>query len=415
MAGFRSKANWALGAVTAGYLVSYPFSYTLAGGLAASACGAAMIGGIADWFAVTALFRRPLGISYRTALIPRNRDKILQIMADMVEKELLNPSAMKQTLEQYDLAAVLLQYMTRQGGVNQVKAVLRAAVVGLLQDADWQKLARIVEWQLRRELKQYRLAPAVAAILGWSMQSGYGDTIISFLLEEANRLVSHPQVPKLAGKLVGEAQITYEQGKMQRVLFNRLVEQVLELTPERAGAMAQQQLLQTLAEWQQPDHPIRSQIRQWLLKLAARLEQDETLQSLVERWKEEQLSRPGLFQPYLADLIERLLIKKDGERDWLDTFLGRLVDEGVARLRNDEALRRNVDKELKDVAARWLDTSHHELGSLVRTRLETLSAADLAAFVESRAGNDLQMIRINGSLVGGMLGTIIYLATRWLS
>ena len=100
MIGNKNKATFILGAVSIGFFISYPFKHTLIGGLLAGGFGAAMIGGLADWFAVSALFRRPLGIPFRTAIIPRNREKIFQALVYMVENQILMKENIKSKLDE---------------------------------------------------------------------------------------------------------------------------------------------------------------------------------------------------------------------------------------------------------------------------------------------------------------------------
>ena len=411
----RHKANWALAAVTAGYFASYPFSGAFAGGLISSACGAAMVGGLADWFAVTALFRKPLGFSYRTALIPRNREKIFRIMADMVEKELLTTANIKETLKRYSLAELLLHYLQKQGGKQQVKSILAAAGTQFIQSVDADDLGRTLELLLHKEGAGIKLSPLLAAGIEWSLHWGYGDKLISFILDEAVRLANNDQTPRLLGDLVLEAQSTYERGMARRKIFNKLVEQVMHITPLRFGVIIQRRLVELLEQLKEPEHPLRTKLQSWLFRLVESLKTDEQLQVKVEMWKKQQLAAHWKLRDQCVVLINQFYHTDAGApiEARLELLINKRIDQWVEELAKNDQLQQQVDEQIKRQITMWLDNRNNQLGSLVMERLQQLTNDELVAFIEARAGDDLQMIRINGSVVGGLLGILIYVATYW--
>lgn len=412
----RHKANWALAAVTAGYFASYPFSGTFAGGLISSACGAAMVGGLADWFAVTALFRKPLGFSYRTALIPRNREKIFRIMADMVEKELLTTANIKETLKRYSLAELLLHYLQDQGGKQEVKSILAAAGTQFIQSVDADDLGRTLELLLHKEGAGIKLSPLLAAGIEWSLHWGYGDKLITFILDEAIRLANNEQTPRLLGDLVVEAQATYERGMARRKIFNKLVEQIMHITPLRFGIIIQRRLVELLEKLKDPEHPLRRKLQIWLLSLVESLKTDEQLQVKVEMWKKQQLAAHWKLRDQCVALINQFY-HTDADapiESRLERLINKRIDQWVEELDKNDQMQQQVDVQIKQQITMWLDNRNNQLGSLVMERLQQFTNDELVTFVEARAGDDLQMIRINGSVVGGLLGILIYVATYWL-
>lgn len=412
----RHKANWALAAVTAGYLISYPFNGTFTGGLISSTCGAAMVGALADWFAVTALFRKPLGFSYRTALIPRNREKIFQIMAHMVEKELLTTTNIKQTLNRYSVADLLLHYLVDHGGKQEVKTILDAAGKQFIQSVDADELGRTLELILHKEGAAIKLAPLLAVGIEWSLHWGYGEKIVTFILDEAIRLAKKEQTPRLLGDLFLEAQSTYERGLARRKFFNKLVEQVMHFTPLRFGTIIQHRLVELLEQLKEPSHPLRGKLQTWLLSLVENLKTDEQLQQTVEAWKKEQLAVHWKLRDRCIALINQFYHPDEGEllEHRLEFLIHSKVDQWIEDFSHNDQLQQQVDSQVKEVLTAWLDNRHGEIGGLVLERLQQFTNDELVAFIEDKAGDDLQMIRINGSVVGGLLGMIIYGATYWL-
>lgn len=416
MGDFRGKANWALGLVTAGYLASYPFSNGVVGGMICSTCGAAMVGGIADWFAVTALFRRPLGIPWRTEIIPRNRDKLLNIITDMLEKELLSSANLRQTLERYDLAGLLVNYTDRHGGREQVQEIIGMAIMQLVNNVDKEELSRSLELVIRRELGKLELAPHLAAALEWSLASGYGEKLIDFILAEARVLVAHEQVERALAQVIASAQAEYERNHAGRRFFNSLAQVFMDLTPAKAAGAVQRQLLTEMATWREPEHEVRRRLRQSLYTLAGNLRYDDELKNNIETWKNEYLLRPEFIRRQIFTVLSKLLSEERvGQlRERLQGMTAQQVDVWLDGVRTDEQKQQQIDAYVRTALVEWVDGFSAELAVLARRRVAEFSGSQLAEFVEQRAGNDLQIIRINGSVVGGILGLIIHIATWWL-
>lgn len=417
MAEYRNYANVALAAVTVGYFVSQPFSGTFAGGLVSSTCGAAMVGGLADWFAVTALFRKPLGIPWRTALIPRNREKIFRIITNMVEKELLTPDNVQKTLSRYNLGAIIVSYLADGGGKEEIKRLFSTTGRQFITAIDAEALGRLVSARLTKEAATLKLAPLVAEAVEWSVATGYDRRLTNFILEELARLLRQDEVPRFLAALFDDAQYTYEKGLARRKIFNRLAEETMDLTPQRFGRIVQTKLLETLDELRLDDHPLRRKLCNWIEQVAVNLKTDSKLQGMLERWKSEELTGSRTFREEVVQLVVSLHHNAVGNllSERLDSLVSTKVDAAIEALASDPELQAKADTILKSLIGDWLTSHHGEIGVLVQERLASFTDNDLVAFVETKAGHDLQMIRINGSAVGGLVGMAIYLVNYCLS
>ena len=150
----KNKAAITLALVFIGFAASLPFSRYFAGALLASGFAAALVGGLADWFAISALFRRPLGIPFRTAVIPRNRERISQAIIDMVEKELLTRENIKATLYSYDVAALILNYLVNYGGKQHIIDLLTRISGDVLPKLNYRKIGTIHRKPARSPTRQ---------------------------------------------------------------------------------------------------------------------------------------------------------------------------------------------------------------------------------------------------------------------
>lgn len=408
----KNKATITLGAVSLGFLFSYPFNSTFFGGLIASGCEAAMIGGLADWFAVTALFKKPLGIPFRTAIIPANRERIFASLADMVENELLTSRQVATALDGYDLSGSLMHFMNDHGGREMMIEIANHAAHECIAAIDCKAAGVFAQDFIMEKLRTVPLAPLAADTLEWLADRGYIDKIFDFMVNQAAELVRHQEIGDVLTELFLEALETYERGLSRRIFFN----QMMNFSPRQIAELVQEQAALELAKAKEPDHPLRTRVKDAAFRWAGRLRGDGGLQEEVEAWKLRQINRLAITETvarYVGTFQERLPADP-GLSQQLYKVIERQTDKLLSDFASNAAAGAKLDKMVKKVIREWLDAYHGKIGSMVRGSLDRFSNAKLTEFIEAKAGNDLQMIRINGSVVGGLAGMAIYLLTFWL-
>lgn len=406
------KAALTLGAVSLGFFISYPFQDFFAGGLISSACGAAMIGGLADWFAVEALFRRPLGIPFRTAIIPRSRERIFEALADMVEDELLTPENIRKTLSRYNLSQIMAEYlMGRQGGDN-LRQALAKVIFSIVGQVKPEKVARVTELVGKRTMEETDLAKLLAKAIDWLLANGYEKYIIEFAAGQMVLLARHEKMHALLVELLAEACKTYEKGLVKRKLFNLL----LNVSPEEVADIIQQAFAGVLDSIRRPDHPFGDRIREWLAGLSLKLKTEEGLRQDIEEWKQNRLKELS-FRQQLTESLEDFKQKIGNNPEIVDEWLNRLqvlLVHFIAEIVADENRQAVFEAQVKTRLIGGLNLRAGVIGGIVRESLGRFSDEELAAFIEAKVGNDLQMIRINGSVVGGLVGALIFLVFHML-
>lgn len=403
----KHKATITLGVVSAGFLLSYPFSDFFAGALISSACAAAMIGGVADWFAVSALFRRPLGIPFRTAIIPRNREKIFNALARTVEQELLTGENVRKTLRRYDLTGLITHYLADHDGAAHLRQAFATIISSIVIHLNADKIGRIVELVVKRNIEKASLSGILAEALEWLAARGYTVKIAEFAAEQLSILAKHEKVHQLLVELLTEARLTYERGMVKRRIFNLL----LNISPEEVASIIQRLFVIMLKGIKAEEHPVHDKIWSWLTRLIVELRTNPELQDKVEAWKLSQLQGLHMRQT-VAGAIEAFRQDAGGTEEkaaaWVAVLI-RQFEYWLAEVAADPEKRQAFDESAKQTVAGWIEQHHEEVGVTVRDSLNQLNDKLLVAFIEEKVGNDLQMIRINGSLVGGLAGAIIFL------
>lgn len=410
----RYKATITLGTVSLGFLVSYPFSHSFFGGLIASGCQAAMVGGLADWFAVTALFRKPIGIPFRTAIIPRNRERIFQALTDMVEQELLTKENIMGELGRYNFAEFLIQYLEQHGGKEAVKAIIRRVGLDLLDKMDGAEIGLMLEELLLRNLDKVKAAPLVAQIMEWSLRTGYVDRFVSFILDELIRLAGQEEVRAHLAAILSEAQKAYERDMTGR----KLVAAVMAISPLQLAGFAQKKLIDFLHDMKDMEHPAREKINRWLESAVLGLKTDREFQAKVEDWKMKLVHQANIsaqITSLVTFLRQMAGTSPVGEMLKLVKWLNWQVDWLIAVFEANDGQRAALDREIKAGLHTLVEQHHDQIGLTVKAGLNQFTNAMLVEFIEDKVGDDLQMIRINGSVIGGIAGMLIFLLTFWFT
>ncbi len=410
----RHKASITLGLVSLGFVASHPFAHTFAGGLLASGFSAALVGGLADWFAVSALFRRPLGIPFRTELIPRNRARITQAIIAMVEDELLTRENIRATVGRYDIAALVVRYLADYDGKAHISELLAKIGDDAVGRVNADKIGAFLAGLVRANADQLKLAPLLAQTIEWSVRHGYADRLADFVIDELATLLVRPRAGELLTGLIREARTAYERDMLRRRFASQFLAG-LGFTAAAMAAIVQREgaaLLRTLAD---RAHPWRENLRQWALALAERLRDDPALQQRVEQAKNDWLAGKADLAAQLADIVTTLQRAAADEtgRAAIRRWLGAQVDGLVYAFRHNAGQQQAVAQLLRQALLAFIDTHHAQIGRMVRERLDQYSTEALVDLHASRVGNDLQMIRINGSVVGGLAGMLIFLLTWW--
>lgn len=415
----RHKATLILAAVTAGFLLSYPFGDTFTGRLLTALFGASMIGGLADWFGITALFRKPLGVPFRTEIIPRNRERLLDSLVDMVENELLTKETLISRLEKFEISEKLLRYIDEEGGRDELAELAGRIASELLGRIDPEQAGVYVEKLLDENAGQIDLASLFSDPVRWLARNITDQRVVSRVVEEVKDFVLFPKF----GLLVNEVmQDIFEKirnnadretaGKKLLFRLAFVLADFSEMSPSKLSARALTEALEYLNEIKDPLSPQRKGLEAWLEKMAAELEENEALREKLGQ-KGVEMLRKGSSGAVLANHVQPWLTDEK-QLDRLKALFGTIIGRLVEGFRNDSEEQARLDTFIRNALTGMLEENHRMIGRMVRQKLDAYSNETLAELVEERAGNDLQIIRINGSIVGGLVGLASFLLTFWI-
>ena len=390
---------------------------------------AAMVGAVADWFAVVALFRHPLGLPIpHTAVIPAGKRRIGRSLADFLCAHFLSTEQVLEKLGRFGAGNRLADCLADPHHAEQLSKHAGAALRYGLASFDDERVRRFVGTTLLALLARLDLGRTLSQLLGVATSGARHHAVLELLLR------------RLAA-LLGDAQITQRMAEIiaGEVKLLKLVG-LDELAGRYAAAKVVAGMTRLLAEMAcDPSHPLRGRFDEYLADLAQRLQADAALRERVEEAKHALLGHApfatwlqGLWSSLLAALLRDLdaderaspcatgegqgpACDTEGRRGSGSLLRAQLASAAVAlgrQLQGDAAMRGWIDAQVLAAAPRWIDSYRERIRQYVVARVESWDAAEMTDELERSIGRDLQFIRINGTLVGGLVGLAIHAATE---
>ena len=358
---------------------------------------AGMVGGLADWFAVTALFRHPLGLPIpHTAIIPENKDRIADTMAVFLQDNFLTPQVVARRLSGMNAAAVAGAFLTDpHGGEGRLREGAAGLVADVLESLDQEKLGGIAKNALRAQLEKWDVSPLLGNLLGAAIADGRHMPVIEALIRRA-ALTLEANEDMIRAMIHDRANTVLRWTGLDERLANGILDGLYKLLAETVVV---------------PDHPLRRKIEEGLEQLAHDLVNDPEMRARVEQMKREVLAIPA-FGRWLDALWERgrarlLVMVREPEGVLAGQFGASLAELGRA-LQTDVRLQLLVNRFARRTLVGVSSRYGAQIVRLVSETVRRWDARTVTDRIEGAVGRDLQFIRINGTRVGGLVGVGIH-------
>jgi uncharacterized membrane-anchored protein YjiN (DUF445 family) len=359
---------------------------------------AAMVGGLADWFAVTALFRHPLGLPIpHTAIVPRNKDRIGDTLANFLRDNFLIPGVVARRMRRLDVAGAAGRWLANPKGASEGRlrrgaSRLAADVLGSL---DQERLGGMVRTTLAQRLRALEISPllgnALAAAIADQRHIPLLDGIVKWAAKvlEANEPVVRAMVHERAGSLMRWT-------GLDETLANKII----------AGLDG---LIRDMAT--EPDHPLRAKAEEGLATLAHDLQHDPVMRERVKGFKADMLDNPalaewwqGIWEHMRAAMLK---IARDPDAMMAGRF-GEALRQLGETLQADPELAATINRFARRAAVGAAADYGDAIVRLVSETVRGWDARTITWRLENAVGRDLQYIRINGTVVGGLVGLAIH-------
>jgi uncharacterized membrane-anchored protein YjiN (DUF445 family) len=358
---------------------------------------AAMVGGLADWFAVTALFRHPLGLPIpHTAIIPRNKDRIGEALANFINENFLIPSVVARRMRNIDVAGAAGRFLrTPAAEGTRIRQGASRLIADIFEGLDDERLGGIVKSAVAARIQKMEVAP----LLGHALASAINEDRHVPMLEaairwmaralEANEELIREMVHKKANwalKIAG----------LDAKLADAILDGLRKLTTEMST---------------DPAHPVRMKVEEALAQLANDLQTKPETRAKVEEMKEQLLANRSvaLWIDTLWQKGREAIIRAARNPDAaMAGRLGEVLKSMGASLEQDARIRSAINQFVRRAAAGMAQSYGSSIVKLVSETIRGWDARTVTARLEAAVGRDLQYIRINGTLVGGLVGVAIH-------
>ncbi|SDC12507.1 Uncharacterized membrane-anchored protein YjiN, DUF445 family [Sphingomonas sp. YR710] len=363
---------------------------------------AAMVGGLADWFAVTALFRHPLGLPIpHTAIIPRNKDRIGDSLASFLRVNFLTASVVARRMVRVDVAAAMGRLLSNPPRTGRMRDGIGRLFATMLESLDDDRFGGMVKSALSTRLRAFDISPLLGQALQAAIIENRHAEMLNGLINWASRVLLHNEdmihdmVQARAGKVMRWT-------GLDEKLSTAIVEGLHKLLDDMAT---------------DPLHPLRLKAQEGLESLADKLRNDPDMQAQIATLKAEILDSPavGAWIDTLWQNGRRRLIEMARNPDLAS---GGQIAEALKQLANtlqtDARLRRTINRFARRATVGLVADYGDGIVKLVSETIRSWDARTVTLQLENAVGRDLQYIRVNGTIVGGLVGLGLHAVSIWL-
>ena len=398
----KRVATGLLVAVAVVFVIAQRFADSVTGiDYVAAFAEAAMVGALADWFAVTALFRHPLGLPIpHTAIIPRRKDQIGESLGAFVEGNFLTRELLDERLAGAHVGERLGRWLAHPANAARAASAGGDVLRGALEVVDDEMLSGSIELIVERRIRATPVAPLVGRAIELGVEGGHHEHLLDGVLTGLSAFVDDNR-DTFRARLQTESPWWIPESVDDRI-FDKIVAGVHRFIADVSA---------------DPHHEVRRSIEQRTLGLAGRLRNDPVLIERFEQLKDELLAHPSM-RAWTASLWGELKESLDTAAGDADSELRRRFAFSLAhfgqRLADDPTLTAKVDAWLASAVGYVVDNYRGEVARLISSTVQRWDGAATSRRMELQVGRDLQFIRINGTIVGGLAGLAIHATTQLL-
>ena len=389
-------------------LFSFPFEDFFWGGLLSHLSAAALIGGLADWYAVTALFHKPLGISFKTELIPKSKERIAETARHMIESEILTVSNMYSVLKNHPVLEASLTYLQSKEGFHSAERVLGQILNTFLYTVDLRSIVEAFSRYGEGAIERIHIAPMMGKAMKTGLAGESGAAFLDFSILSLEKMVKSKTMHSYIADIYTESLRQYERRNFVYALVVKAALASDVFRPVNVAAGIQRKILEALERAKEPDTLERERAIQFIWAQADRLEHNEIWQERVEAYKI-RFYKHIISRPDMKEAWQRYVLDEERQSRVCYSAASYAIEKLEAWRTSPDQVDQ-LNRYILAIAAKELKRLQEWFGTTAEQEILRYDSYELAKQLESNVWYDLQMIRINGSLVGGALGTAIFFA-----
>jgi len=402
---------------------------------------ASLVGAIADWFAITALFKEPFlvgkipVIASHTAIISKNRIIIVDAVANMVQNELLSERILKSKIEEINIADRLIQFINKNiSSKSQLYEKLVELFIKKLGNIDTLKFAKSLETSLKQKVEPIDLSIYLDKVISQVVESDEFKEIFNITLNNVIEYINRKETFEILNGFANEI-LKKEANNLFMKKIIGILESVNAINTSDISTSILKQANELLTNFKNEDDILRLEIIEQITQLFEKVNTDDYVKSGIEEWKIRIIKEISL-KDYLNIIIksvvtiitekkvylnnnylkesdkfqESLLTKQDiiSVASWINCELEKCFNN----LKDDSTNIKTMDEFIKKLIFKFIESKYQNVGDIVKQVLNNMDDNTLNNFIIKKAGNELHGIRINGCVVGALFGGFVFVATH---
>lgn len=390
-----------------GFAASIPFQGTVAGEIIQGGFEAGLVGGLADWFAVTALFRHPMGIPIpHTALLPKNRKRVTKGLIHTLENEWLTKESITNKVTEMQLAQMVLQIAEREMQSDAVKKGIVTIAEKAIVTIDTEKLAVIIEKELKTYLNTINTSNILQVLVDQLVVQEYDEKTLDYILVKVKDWTAQDEARYQLGSLGMKAMENIKvDGFLQFTLksFMNIVDE------DKIGGILQKFIISNINSLQDADNSTRQLILSKIRQEIINVKENEALLQELENWKEKWIANWNATDKIkeMLEQVQQRAITFVKNAEFTDKYVIPFLQTQMNKIKEDEQTVQKIEEWLQKQVVTLVEKNHSKIGKLVQENLDKLDDKTLIEMIENNVGKDLQWIRVNGAVCGFMIGLVL--------
>ncbi|MGG3928396.1 DUF445 domain-containing protein [Metabacillus fastidiosus] len=400
----KKIATYSLIIMGMGYIATMPFEGSLWVDLLHGGFEAGLVGGLADWFAVTALFRHPLGLPIpHTALLPKNRKRMSNGLVSVLKNDWLSKESIQEKVKHIPFTEKLIVIIEKQVQTSLFREGLVNLIKKMIDYIEVEKLTPFIKKQIISTLSNVEMKKILQLISSQLLNEKFDKKVLDHVLEKADSWLRQEQTSHRLG--------TVSMNVIKKIEADGMLQFALKsiqslLSEEKLGNIVQNLLLSVIKNLQQEGESNREALVLYMRKEIQGMSDNRQLLEGVEKWKNQLLTKWEPDQTISESLqqIQQKALDLVDDKDFMDTYLIPLIDHLLNIIQENN---KNIDNWVQKQIIVLVENNHSQIGNLVQENLDKLDNETLVDMVENNIGKDLQWIRVNGAVCGFIIGIFL--------
>ncbi|MGM7722229.1 DUF445 domain-containing protein [Metabacillus sp. Hm71] len=400
----KKIARYSLMIMGVGYIATIPFDGSLWIDLLHGGFEAGLVGGLADWFAVTALFRHPLGLPIpHTALLPKNRKRMSNALVSILKNDWLSKESIQEKVKNIPFADKLMAMIEKQLQNDTFRKALIKLLKKMIGYIVVEKLTPFIKKHIIETLSNMEMGNVLQVISSQLLKEEIDKKALDHMLKKADHWLRQEQTSQRLGTVSMNVINKIEADGMLQFALKSI--QSL-LSEEKLGQIVQNLLLSVVKSLQNEGEPNREALLLYFRKEIQGLNDNRELVEGAEKWKNQLLAKWQPDQTITESLrkIQQKVLDFVDDEDFIDTYLIPLKNRLLSIIQENN---KDIDHWIQKQITVFIENNHSQIGNLVQENLDKLDTETLIDMMENHIGKDLQWIRVNGAVCGFIIGILL--------